>query len=646
MTRQVLPDKKKRFSCGLIIGALDRFSCAVYRGLRTGFFGWLFTGYDKASDLHRRSFSNALLAQDAGKTNRRTKAKRAVAGRIENSLLISAVQRLATVLRSTSLRVYATFFLSFGVYTGLVYAIKRFALSEDASAFAYIATALLCIMVSIPLFASQDSLGTAVKNSRLVSFILFDVLGIQRDYFDKPEAPAGRRNISLILAMLCGFAGYFVSPVYILLAAAAAAAAYTVLLSPETGLMLIFFTLPFLTVISHPTVILCVMTLAVAASYIIKVIRLKRVMHFELCDICVLAFMLLVFFGGVVSVGSSMSGALVLVCLMLGYFLTANLAADKRWLVKCLKALMLSSLLVSLYGVYQYVSGNVESKWLDEDMFEEISGRIVSTFENPNVLGEYLIMMIPLVLALLLLSKRASSGVFRFCCCGLLLAATMLTFARGAWLGLIFGLLLFFLILNRRTIIVLVFGAAAVPFLPALLPQSIVERFTSIGNMADSSTSYRVSIWKASLGIIRDHFFTGIGVGEDAFSKVYGMYTLTGIESAPHSHNLFLQITIELGAVGLIVFLVCIFFTFQAGLSFCSGKGDRGLRIITAGAMSGLLAVLVQGLTDYVWYNYRVFFIFWVMAGIIIAARRADEKIPQKSQCAAADKYSADIEIS
>ena len=32
------------------------------------------------------------------------------------------------------------------------------------------------------------------------------------------------------------------------------------------------------------------------------------------------------------------------------------------------------------------------------------------------------------------------------------------------------------------------------------------------------------------------------------------------------------------------------------------------------------MAFLVQGMTDYVWYNYRVFLMFWIMTGLSAAA--------------------------
>ena len=45
-----------------------------------------------------------------------------------------------------------------------------------------------------------------------------------------------------------------------------------------------------------------------------------------------------------------------------------------------------------------------------------------------------------------------------------------------------------------------------------------------------------------------------------------------------------------------------------------------------------MLAVLAQGMTDYIWYNYRVFLMFWLMLGLSAAVRRvlsdtAEEKI-------------------
>ena len=38
----------------------------------------------------------------------------------------------------------------------------------------------------------------------------------------------------------------------------------------------------------------------------------------------------------------------------------------------------------------------------------------------------------------------------------------------------------------------------------------------------------------------------------------------------------------------------------------------------------GVLALLVQGLTDNVWYNYRIVLLFWLLMGLVVGMGRDD----------------------
>lgn len=71
-------------------------------------------------------------------------------------------------------------------------------------------------------------------------------------------------------------------------------------------------------------------------------------------------------------------------------------------------ALVLGCLLVAGYGVYENYFGALLTIWQDTEMFGDIAGRVTSTFGNPNVLGEYLIMAIPFALAMLLTGEKRS----------------------------------------------------------------------------------------------------------------------------------------------------------------------------------------------------------------------------------------------
>ena len=119
--------------------------------------------------------------------------------------------------------------------------------------------------------------------------------------------------------------------------------------------------------------------------------------------------------------------------------------------------------------------------------------------------------------------------------------------------------------------------------------------------------------------MLEDIGLYGIGIGEGAFKKVYPIYALAGIEAAPHSHNLYLQIAVEMGVFALLFFFVFIFMFTQFSFSFCKNAMSRSNKLLCMGIFSGVAALLIQGLTDYVWYNYRIFLLFWVIVGLGVA---------------------------
>ncbi|MBQ8402263.1 MAG: O-antigen ligase family protein, partial [Clostridia bacterium] len=386
------------------------------------------------------------------------------------------------------------------------------------------------------------------------------------------------------------------------------------------------------------------------------VLRGKRSIHPEPLDIMVTGFAVILFFGGTVSLSAgSLKPALLFVCFLLGYFEVVWLLRERDWLAGCASAGVISASLVSLYGILQYLTGTsvMAEAWVDSEMFESIGDRAVGTLENPNMLGEYLILMLPLAAVMLVGHGEGLRRIPAFVCMGLMGCCLILTWSRGAWLGLIFAVVLFLFVWHRRAVWLLFAGAASIPILPYILPETIIQRFTSIGNLSDSSTSYRMHIWRASSAMLRDFGFSGIGIGESAWFRVYPKYAYMGVETAPHSHNLFLQIWLETGICGLAVFILILFLLFQSVFTMCRelreakglavldlryGEGDTSsgsaynrlirrtrsqLRISCAAPLAGLAAVLVQGMTDYAWYNYRVYLMFWLMVGLTSAFVRS-----------------------
>ena len=94
------------------------------------------------------------------------------------------------------------------------------------------------------------------------------------------------------------------------------------------------------------------------------------------------------------------------------------------------------------------------------------------------------------------------------------------------------------------------------------------------------------------------------------------MYAYAGIEAAQHSHNLLLQILLGVGFGGLLLFLTVIFLSAQMKLEYIKNTKDAASRLTVISSVCAIAATLIMGLFDFVWYNYRVFFLFWAVLAL------------------------------
>ena len=622
------PDRKKLIDLllgSLIISFLLNLADFIYRKISESFIGNLFTCYDSEMNTAHESLAASLWEKINIKTKIIKPFKLLIIKGFENSKILNFIMTKLKRMLLYSTSVYGVFLFTFGIYTAIVYFLSVYAFNLKETEFINLAFGISVTLISVPLMMSRKRLSAALCESIIMRSVLFDLIGVRRESIetDKNIGSITKINIAFIFGMIFGLVTYFVSPLFIFLGIILLLGAFILLMIPEFGIVVLLFAVPFL-----PTMMIALITVYVAMCYILKLIRGKRTIKFELIDVTVMIFMLLMFLGGIFSVSpTSKQPAMLYVCFIFGYFLVVNLIRTSEWVKRCVIAIAMSSFIVALYGVYENFFGMIDTTWQDTDMFEDIRTRVVSTFENPNVLAEYLIMTLMFTAVMFLISKNIGKKLIYLAMAGTGAACLIFTWSRGAWLGLLIGLVLFLFIYNKKSILGLLFGIMAIPFLPFVLPRTIIDRFLSIGSIKDTSTSYRVNIWRAVIDMIKDHFSSGIGVGEGAFAVIYPEYSLAGIESAPHSHNLFLQIIVEIGIFGLLVFIAAIIMYMQSNFSLYNKiqfiKRYKADRLLSAAGFCGIVSILAQGMTDYIWYNYRVFFMFWLIFGLTMSIRRS-----------------------
>ncbi|MBE6081476.1 polymerase [Acidilutibacter cellobiosedens] len=304
-------------------------------------------------------------------------------------------------------------------------------------------------------------------------------------------------------------------------------------------------------------------------------------------------------------------------------FTVMNSIDNKKDLNILLTVMVFSATLIALYGFYQYKVGvKMEDKWLDMANNPGVTTRIFSVFGNPNILAEYLIMSTPVSIGLFWYNKRFYKKVMFLVTSLILMLALILTLSRGGWLGFAFGMLVFVLLVEKRLLLLLIpLGIGGV----YLLPETIMNRIMSIGNLADSSNAYRIKIWKIAIDIIKDFPIAGVGFGYIPFKQVFETYIRT--MPAYHAHNTYLETLAEMGIGGFIIFIILIFILYKYSIKkLIVNQKDRYIRTVSAGVLSGLSAILAHGAVENVLYLPKIIITFWFLVSFILVLMRISDK--------------------
>ncbi len=291
---------------------------------------------------------------------------------------------------------------------------------------------------------------------------------------------------------------------------------------------------------------------------------------------------------------------------------------SKERLKNLVIAIAITTFIVSMHGIYQKIVGvAVDPAWVDEKASAQIV-RIYSVFGNPNVFGEFLVLTLPLIFAMMNTAKT-KWGLLIFG--GIFLLGSvnvMLTYSRGSMVSLALALFLIAVFKDRKYLPLFIIGILAAPF---LLPDALLLRILSIFTGGDSSTAYRQSIYGASFNMLDDHYLTGVGLGN--FKELYKVYAFSAAKSY-HAHNTFLMLLIELGIFGIGAFLAFLLtwtrYVFHAQKSKCTES------YLSFAAFAGVIGCLAQAMVDHIFHHYAILFFFFCIIAIgAIAAKLSKE---------------------
>jgi polysaccharide biosynthesis protein PslJ len=242
-----------------------------------------------------------------------------------------------------------------------------------------------------------------------------------------------------------------------------------------------------------------------------------------------------------------------------------------------------------------------------------LSERAIGTSVDPNALGGLLVLIGALAGPQLVAKRPLLPRWQTIIITGLLFICLLLTFSRGALVGLVAGLGFVALARHRRLVPYMAVGGLLIFLLP--ISQGYVARFIEGLQGQDLATQMRFGEYRDALILIWRYPLFGVGFAGSPDSDVY-----LGVA------NVYLTIGQRMGFLGLVAFAVLIATVF--GYAFFNRGYFRGrdrLDPVWLGLHAALIGGLVVGIFDHYLFNidfHHAVTIFWMFIGLATAATR------------------------
>lgn len=293
---------------------------------------------------------------------------------------------------------------------------------------------------------------------------------------------------------------------------------------------------------------------------------------------------------------------------------------DEKSMIVVMEALLLSAALVCAGAMTQM--GQMTS----EEGGSVINGRLQGPFSQPNELGSFAQLTLPLVPAFAVSSRSRSSRGLALLAAPAIAAALMLSLSRGAWLGAIVSTIALAWLAPRlrRPLAALVgLGLAAMMLTLAVGgPGSAIisARLHSIVDNSASTSDQRPAIWEFALRLLGEHPLLGAGPGSLPTASLDAHTSAVALVQPQHAHNVFLAALSEGGLLGGLTLLALL----GVG-AWCALQLHRAIRSATPwreswiplAATASLAGAAAHGVIDFPWRAPALTFTTWVMAGVL-----------------------------
>ncbi|MBU0579768.1 MAG: O-antigen ligase family protein [Candidatus Margulisbacteria bacterium] len=272
---------------------------------------------------------------------------------------------------------------------------------------------------------------------------------------------------------------------------------------------------------------------------------------------------------------------------------------SKNDFVEHTQILLYITALIALWGIIQFFFPGLFSPY----SYLPGKWKVFSTFGNPSYLAAFLAGLIPLSINNYLQKKSKESFFIAL----LPILCLLLTFARASWLSIIIVLLFWITRIKKIPWFKIVVYSGLIILIITLIIQTHSGFKKHFFNF--NSLKGRFFLWKISAHVMKDHWLVGLGLNQ--FRCTHFDYQYKMLKTQPqlaqlyapfapveeYLHNDFLQIFVELGLIGLIIFIYLLYRIFKTAQPYFKKPFS-----FEFAAFLGLLALLINALFFFPFY--------------------------------------------
>jgi O-antigen ligase len=294
------------------------------------------------------------------------------------------------------------------------------------------------------------------------------------------------------------------------------------------------------------------------------------------------------------------------------FYLIVNQVNTEERATTLVHVLIATTTIMALYG-------------LSQSFIYGVHFRVRGTMDSKMTFAGLLMLVALMTLASLLFWTHRRQLMWAVPALLLITAALLMTQTRAAWCGLIVGCCVLFGLRQKALVLAMPLVALIIFF---LVPPTIKSRALSIVDRREITAQERFSMWSSGIRIIREHAWTGVGMG--AMERIYPQYREPDSPVDPtrrigHLHNNIIQVAAERGLLGL-----------AGGLWIWGAYGyhtwriygrlwpeQRQAKALVIGSLASVIGFHIEGLFEYTFGDSEVITLTYFLMALPFVVQRA-----------------------